>query len=700
MFKTKTCAFVAVCSLFAIAALTACSPSTDAPVGSDTTTRLDAPAASAVIPALGLGVDLENMDRSVRPQDDFFRYVNGGWLDRTTIPSDRSRWGSFDELRDIADQHVLDIVLEATRSEAPAGSEIRKIADMYLSFMAEGDIEALGAEPLQEDLAAVDALSSHDDLAAYWAGASANLRSAPVSFGIGQDQRQSDQYITSMGQAGLGMPDREYYLSDANRFAVFREQYLEHVTQMFQLAGLPDAAGAAARVLAVETRIAQAQWTRIENRDRNATYNRMSPAELAAMAPGFDWLQFLDSAGLSGIDALVVRQPTYLSAVTGFYRDMDMAHWRDYHRYHVVRAGAPYLSTAFVDAHFDFFGRTLSGQPDIRSREKRAVNTVESVLGFAVGREYVGQHFQAEARERMDALVQNLMAAFEVAINDLEWMSDETKVEAHNKLSGFNVKIAYPNVWRDYSCLQVDAADLLGNVRRANQCEFERVMAQLGQEVNREEWSMTPQTVNAYYSSTMNEIVFPAAILQPPFFDVTADDALNYGAIGAVIGHEITHGFDDQGRRSDGDGNLRDWWAEDDERQFRERADLMVQQFDGFEPIEGLNIQGALALGENIADLGGLAVSYRAWQRSLQGEAAAVIDGFTGEQRFFMGWGQIWRVSFRDEALRQQLVTGPHAPGRYRVLGPLSNLPEFYHAFDVHEGDGMYRDPAVRVKIW
>jgi putative endopeptidase len=301
---------------------------------------------------------------------------------------------------------------------------------------------------------------------------------------------------------------------------------------------------------------------------------------------------------------------------------------------------------------------------------------VESVLGFAVGREYVDRHFQAEARERMDALVQNLMAAFEDAINDLEWMTEETKVEAQNKLSRFNVKIAYPNEWRDYSCLEVNAADLLGNVRRAS------------------------QTVNAYYSSTMNEIVFPAAILQPPFFDVTADDALNYGAIGAVIGHEITHGFDDQGRRSDGDGNLRDWWAEEDERQFRERADMMVQQFDDYEPIEGMNIQGALALGENIADLGGLAVSYRAWQRSLKGEPSAVIDGFTGDQRFFMGWGQIWRVAFREEALRQQLVTGPHAPGMYRVLGPLSNMPEFYHAFDVREGDGMYRDPAVRVKIW
>jgi len=558
----------------------------------------------------------------------------------------------------------------------------------------------MGIEPVQEDLAAVDALFSHDDLAAYWAGIAAGLGSAPFSYGVGQDQRQSDQYITSMGQSGLGMPDREYYLSDAARFVNLREQYLAHLASMFRLAGQPEPASAAGRVLAVETRIAEAQWTRIQNRDRNATYNRMSPAELAGMASELDWLQFFASAGLGDIDALVVRQPDYLAAVSDFYREVDMAHWRDYHRYHVLRSAAPYLSSAFVDAHFDFFGRTLNGQPEIRSREKRAVNAVESVLGFAVGREYVDLHFQDEARVRMDALVQNLMAAFADAIDDLEWMSAETKVEARDKLSKFNVKIAYPNEWRDYSCLEVDAADLLGNIRRANQCDFERIMSRLGQEVNREEWSMTPQRVNAYYSSTMNEIVFPAAILQPPFFDVEADDALNYGAIGAVIGHEITHAFDDQGRRSDGDGNLRDWWAEEDEQQFRERADLMVQQFDSYEPLPGINIQGALALGENIADLGGLTVSYQAWQRSLQGEEPAVIDGFSGEQRFFMGWAQIWRVAFREEALRRQLVTGPHSPGMYRVLGPLSNMPEFYHAFDVREGDGMYREPDLRVKIW
>ncbi|MEX0738293.1 MAG: M13-type metalloendopeptidase [Pseudohongiella sp.] len=680
-----------------VALLSSCSPQNNTPEQE----AAQAPVADE--PVLGLGVDLDNMDRSVRPQDDFFQYVNGGWVEQNPIPSDRSRWGSFDELREAAEQHVLDIINETAASDNAEGTLPQKIGDMFTAFMDADTIESLGVEPLAEDLAQIDALGSHEQLLEYWAGAAEHRRMAPFGYSISQDQGQSDQYITAVGQSGLGLPDREYYLSDSDRYQEILGQYQAHISTMFELAGLlegDDATAAANRVLDVERRIAQGHWTRVQNRDRTATYNRMTPEELAGLAPDLDWLGYLDSAGLSGIDALVVRQPTYLQDVADFYRDISVAQWQDYQRYHVLRMSAPYLSTAFVDEHFDFFGRTLSGQPEMRSREKRGVNTVDSVLGFAVGQLYVEQHFQAEARVRMDALVRNLLAAFEVAIDELEWMTPETKVEAQAKLARLNTKIAYPDEWRDYDCLQIDADDLMGNIRRANVCEYERMMARLGQEVDREEWFMTPQTVNAYYSPTMNEIVFPAAILQPPFFNVEADDAINYGAIGAVIGHEITHAFDDQGRRSDGDGNLRDWWADQDEQQFRERADLMVSQFDAYEPIEGMNIQGALALGENIADLGGLTVSYQAWQRSLQGETSPVIEGFTGEQRFFMGWGQIWRIAFRDEALRQQLTTGPHAPGQYRVRGALSNMPEFYEAFEVTEGDGMYREPEVRVKIW
>lgn len=669
----------------------------------DTQTQQTAQAPVTAAPTLGLGVDLDNMDRSVRPQEDFFQYVNGGWVEMNPIPSDRARWGSFDELREAAERHVLDILHDAAAADAAGGTLTQKIGDMFTAFMDADAIEALGAEPLADDLAQIHALSSHEQLLQFWAGAAEHRRMAPFGFSIGQDQGQSDQYITAMGQSGLGLPDREYYVSDSERFADIRELYRTHISDMFELAGLlegDDAAAAATRVLDVEHQIALGHWTRVQNRDRTATYNRMTPDELATLAPDLDWAFYLDNAGLAGIDALVVRQPTYLQYVGGFFRDISIAQWQDYQRYHALRTSAPYLSSAFVNAHFDFFGRTLSGQPEMRSREKRAVNTVDSVLGFAVGQLYVEQHFQAEARDRMDALVRNLLAAFEVAIDELPWMTADTKVEAQAKLARLNTKIAYPDQWRDYDCLQIDAGDLLGNMRRASSCEYERMMARLGQPVDREEWFMTPQTVNAYYSSTMNEIVFPAAILQPPFFNVEADDAINYGAIGAVIGHEITHAFDDQGRRSDGDGNLRDWWADLDEQQFRERADLMVAQFDAYEPIEGMNIQGALALGENIADLGGLTVAYQAWQRSLQEQPAQVIEGFTGEQRFFMGWGQIWRIAFRDQALRQQLTTGPHAPGQYRVRGALSNMPEFYEAFNVNEGDGMYREPDVRVKIW
>lgn len=649
---------------------------------------------------LGLGIDLQNMDTSVRPQDDFYRYVNGGWDDRTEIPEDRSRWGSFDELRESAEQRVLDIINDFSRPGAAQTAEQRKIADVYQSFMDQEAIASLALQPLQTDLQAIAALSDHDALLEFWAQAPGRGLAAPLGFGVSQDQRQSDQYITTLAQSGLGMPDRDYYLSDNARFAEIRELYGAHIAALLQLAGHEDAQGAAQRIIDTETRLAEVQWSRVQNRDRNATYNRMTPQELAEQVPGIDWLRYLSNTELPSIDALVVRQPAYLQALAGMYRDISMQAWRDYHHYHLIRSAAPYLTDDFVQVHHDFFGRELSGLQAQRPRERRAVDLVDRLLGFAVGRIYVERHFQQESKDRMDDLVRNLLAQFEVAIDNLEWMSADTKVEAQEKLSRLNTKIAYPDVWRDYECLQTAPDQLLQNIMNAGRCEFERSIARLGKPVDRDEWFMTPQTVNAYYSPTMNEIVFPAGILQPPFFNVDADDAVNYGAIGAVIGHEITHGFDDQGRRSDGEGNLRDWWAEQDEVQFRERAQRMIDQFDAYEPIEGMNIQGALALGENIADLGGLTVAFQAWQRSLQGEPAPAIGGFSGEQRFFLGYGQIWRTLYRDEAMRRQLTTGPHSPGMYRVRGTLSNMPEFYQAFDVREGDGMYRAEDVRVKIW
>lgn len=647
---------------------------------------------------LGLGVDLANMDRSVRPQDDFFRFVNGGWLASNEIPADRSRWGSFDALNEAAEQNVLAIVREAAATDAAEGTDARKVGDLFRSFMDTETIEARGITPIQADLARIDALRSHDDLVAYWGDPL--TATAPFGFYVWQDPQQSDVYITSLTQAGLGMPDRDYYLNDDERFTALRTQYLAHIARMFELAGLEGGVDAAARILALETRIAQDHWTRIQNRDRNATYNKMSVAELSGSAPGFDWPAYFAAGGVGGIEQVVVRQPDYVASAAAFHREVPIADWQAYHRYHLLRASAAYLPEAFVAAHFDFFGRALSGQPEMRSREKRGVGVVENVLGFMVGKLYVERHFPPEAKARMDALVANLRAEFRVAIDALEWMSDETKVEAQAKLAKFNTKIGYPDVWRDYECVQISADDLVGNIRRSAACEHERMVNRLGQPVDRNEWLMTPQTVNAYYLSTMNEIVFPAAILQPPFFNVEADDAVNYGAIGGVIGHEITHGFDDQGRRSDGDGNLRDWWSEQDEAQFGARAQLMIDQYSGYEPIEGAFIQGGLSLGENIADLGGLTVAYHAYLRSLNGREPPVIEGFTGPQRVFLGWGQVWRIMYREEAMRRQLVTGPHSPGEYRVRGPLSNMPEFYEAFGVQEGDGMYRPEAVRVKIW
>ena len=649
---------------------------------------------------LALGVDVDNMDTTVEPKDDFYQYVNGGWLAANEIPADRSRWGSFDELREQAEQDVLAIVRDAASVEGAAGSDEQKIGDLFRSFMDVESIDAKGVAPMEAALAQIDALADHAAIVGYWGTTQSMGGSAPVGLYVSQDARQSDQYITSLTQSGLGLPDRDYYLKDDERSIALRETYKAHIAQMFELAGLDDGAVAAQRVLDIETRLAEVQWTRVQNRDRNATYNKMTPAELAESAGGVDWPAFLGTARVDGVDALVVRQPNYFAALGGILADFPVAAWQDYHRFHLLRWAAPYLTTAFVDANFDFYGRELSGQPENRSREKRAVATVEDVLGFMVGELYVAKHFQPEAKARMDALVANLKVAFADAIDQLAWMSDATKAEAQKKLARFNTKIGYPEVWRDYDCVEIDATDLVGNLQRSIGCEYERMIGRLGGPVDRGEWFLTPQTVNAYYSSTMNEIVFPAAILQPPFFNVEADDAVNYGAIGGVIGHEITHGFDDQGRRSDGEGNLRDWWSAEDATQFEARAQRMIDQYDQIEALPDTRIQGALTLGENIADLGGLTVAFRAYQHSLGDEPAPVIDGFTGPQRFFLGWAQIWRSKVRDEELMRRILTDPHSPGRYRVLGVLSNMPEFYEAFEVQPDDPMYRGEEVRVKIW
>ncbi len=681
-----------VASIAIIIITFACSPETAEPI-SDETTPYDADTMQS-------GIALENMDTDVRPQDNFYRYVNGTWLEETEIPSDRSRWGSFDELREQAEEHTLELVREIAGKDAEEGSDQQKIGDMFSSFMDTVRIEEAGLRPLAADLENIDTLSSHQGLAAFWGHYQQFRFGSPVSVYVGQDLMQSDQYITSATQSGLGLPDRDYYLNDDAQSEQIRDRYLEYISELWDAAGWADGDQAAQRILNLETRIADIHWTRVENRDRQATYNKFTIDELQEKASEFDWLLFLDHAQLDDIEEIVVRQPSYLEGFAGMWNEIALDDWKTYLRFHLLRRSASSLSSEFDEAHFNFYGRVLRGQPEQRRREMRALSATESVLGFMVGQKYVDRHFPQEASDRMDELIDNLIIAFEESIKELTWMTDETKEEALAKLSTFNTKIGYPDVWRDYECLSIRPDDLIGNQRRSSVCEYERNIGRLGEEVDREEWGMTPQTVNAYYNVALNEIVFPAGILQPPFFNVEAEDAVNYGGIGAVIGHEISHGFDDQGRRSDGEGNLRDWWTETDEVQFQELAQKMIDQYSAYNPIGDMFINGELALGENIADLGGLNVAYRAYHNSLEGEEPPVIDGFTGDQRFFMGWGQIWRITFRDEALRQQLITGPHSPGKYRVLGILSNMPEFYEAFDVQPGDEMHRSDEDRIRIW
>ncbi|MDG5767822.1 M13 family metallopeptidase [Balneolales bacterium ANBcel1] len=640
------------------------------------------------------------MDTSVRPQDNFYRFMNGNWLEETDIPADRARWGSFDELREQSQEHVLEIILELSEDTHAHGSDGQKIGDMFRSFMDTLAIEQLGLEPISSDLARIDALQSHDTLPEFWGYNQRYRFGSPVSVYVGLDLMQSDQYITSGTQSGLGLPDRDFYLRDDDRSLQLLDAYRTYITRLWDAAAWGDGEDAANRIIALETALAEQHWTRVQNRDRQATYNKMTVTELTETAPGFDWLRLLDQAGLGDVEEIVIRQPSYFESFADMWREVELNDWKTYLRFHLLRSTASNLSSTFADIHFDFYGRALSGLEEQRTRERRAVSSTESTLGFLVGKKYVDRHYPQEAADRMADMIDNLKVAFEESIHELDWMTDDTKQEALAKLANFNAKIGYPEVWRDYDCLEIFPDDLIGNLRRASLCEYERSTGRLGQEVDREEWGMTPQTVNAYYNVVLNEIVFPAAILQPPFFNVDADDAVNYGGIGAVIGHEITHGFDDQGRRSDGDGNLRDWWTQEDEEQFQARAQLMIEQYNAFNPIEDLHINGELALGENIADLGGMNVALRAWRNSLEGAESPVIDGFTGEQRFFMGWGQIWRIKFRDESLRQQLVTGPHSPGKYRVLGILSNMPEFYEAFEVQPGDPMYREEDIRVRIW
>jgi putative endopeptidase len=651
------------------------------------------------------GIDIAGMDEGVRPQDDFYGFVNGGWMTRTEIPADRPRWSTFDVLRDTAELRVHEIIEAALAArEAQDDPDLRKVADLYASIMDEAAVEAAGLAPLQAWLERVEQIADHEALAAMFGELQAlGMGGAvPLGFWVDLDFSDTERHVVYLGQGGLGMPDRDYYLADNERLAAIRAAYRSYVATVLEFGGHgpEEAAGAAERIVALETSLAERHWTRAARRDRQRTYNPVASNALAEEAPGFEWASFLQAAGIAGEQRVVLRERSYFPEMAALAASTPLETWREYLRFKLLDRHAPYLPAALVAAHFDFHGRTVSGVPEDRPRWKRAIEAVEFALGEAVGREYVARHFGPESKARMEALVANLKSAFRISIENLDWMSEATKAEAQTKLASFGLKIGYPDQWRDYSALEIRADDALGNMQRAARFRYQRMIAKLGAPVDRDEWFMTPQTVNAYYSPTRNEIVFPAAILQPPFFDPAADDAVNYGAIGGVIGHEISHGFDDQGRRTDGRGLLRDWWAEEDDARYRQRADRLVAQYNAFEPIEGMNIDGRLSLGENIGDLAGLTVAYRAYRLSLGEAEAPVIDRFTGDQRFFMGWAQIWATQFRDDALRRQLVTGPHSPGPYRVLGVLRNIDAFHQAFEVGEDDGMWLPPEERVQLW
>jgi putative endopeptidase len=645
------------------------------------------------------GIEPAAMDRNVRPQDDLFRFVNGTWLANTPFPAEYPSAGIGIMLLEKAQENVHAILKEAAAKGEAATPAIRRLGDMYTSFMNEKRVEERGLEPLKPLFAEIAAIDGPTTLAGFFGRAQGLGISVPIGVYVYPDARNSTHNVAYLSQDGLGMPNRDYYLREDKEYVEFRRKYVEYLAKLFTLAGEKDGAARAAKILELETAIARDQWTPVQNRDPIATYNRHGLESAAALAPAFDWKAYHASSGLPAGD-FIVRQPTYATALGKHMGASDLAVWKDYLVVRTIGAYARVLPAAFVEASFDFNSRTLRGTESLRPRWKRAVSETDNAMGEAIGEEYVRRHFPPEAKQRMDLLVKNLLAAFDRGIDSLEWMSAATKAEAHTKLRKINVKIAYPDKWRDYSGLEIRRDDLAGNVMRANQFEWEWQAARAGKPKDPTEWFMTPQTVNAYYLPTNNEIVFPAAFLQPPYFNMAADDAANYGAIGSVIGHEISHGFDDRGRQYDGDGNLRDWWTAEDNEKFKQKADGLVKQYSLFTALPGLNVNGELTLGENIGDLSGAAVAYAAYQASLNGAEAPVIDGYSGAQRFFLGYAQAWRTKWRDGLMREIVLTDPHSPSEFRANGVVSNMDEFYRAFDVREGDKLWRPAAERVRIW
>ena len=643
------------------------------------------------------GVDLAGMDTSVKPGDSFFDYVNGTAVKTMVIPADKTSIGSSALLRDLSEARSNAIVTGLAARKDLTGDDA-KIAAVYNAFMDEATAEKLGVAPLVPRLRAISAIRTKAEMARYMGATSGAFGSAFFNPYVASDEKNPKLQVLLMAQGGLGLPDRDYYLKDS--FADKKAKYEAYVTDMLRMVAYPNAAQTARDIVALETRIAEVHWTRIERRDSTKTYNPMTQAELTAYAPGFDWKGFLDGAHAEHASKIIVNENTAFPKIARIFADTPLETLKAWETFRTADQAAPYLSKAFVERQWQFRARDLSGAQGQRPRWKRAIGAVEGSLGEALGRTYVATYFPPESKAKMETLVADLRAALKIRIDNLTWMSPETKVKAQEKLSKFGVKIGYPEKWRDYSALTVKANDLYGNAERSSAFDWAYQAAKIDKPTDPLEWGMTPQTVNAYYSPTENEIVFPAAILQPPFFDPDADPAVNYGGIGGVIGHEIGHGFDDQGRNYDGNGVLTDWWTAEDAEKFTVQAKKLGAQYDAFEILPGVHVQGGLTMGENIGDLAGNLLGLDAYRLSLKGQASPVIDGFTGDQRVFLGWGQVWRAKYRDDTLKQQVTADPHSPAVFRVIGPVRNVDAWYDAFGVKPGDKYYVKPEDRVRIW
>jgi len=665
--------------------------------------------ASSSLFALSSGIDLSHRDKNVRFQDDLYLAVNGTWLAKTEIPADRSNYGAFNALDDLSNERIRALIEACAAGTHPKGSDAQKVGDLYRSFMNEKQIESLGTKPLAGELKRLDSLATHDEVLLHLGYLAQLGVQGPFAFFVGQDDKDSTRHLAHLYQYGLALPDRDYYLKDDPKFLEARKAYRNAIESFLQLLGQDKVSAErdSAAILAFETRLAEAQWSKVELRNPEKNYNKMAVSELTKLAPDLKWNAYFTALGIDSLAEVNVCQPSFLSEAAKAFLSTPVETLRAYLKVRLVDNFSTALPAAFDKTSFEFHGKTLAGIPQDRPRWKKAVALISGdgagdfgALGDVVGRLYVEKHFPSEAKTRMDQLVGNLLNAYRSSISELSWMTEETKVRALEKLSKYTTKIGYPTQWRDYSALQIDPNDLVGNLLASARLEYRRGLDKLGKPTDRNEWGMTPQTVNAYYNPGMNEIVFPAAILQPPFFNAEADDAVNYGAIGAVIGHEISHGFDDQGCQYDGDGNLRNWWTEADAKAFKEITTKLVAQFAAYEALPGKFVNGEFTLGENIADLSGVSIAFKAYKLSLADKPSSVIDGFTGEQRFFLGWSQVWRRKYRDAELAKRLLTDPHSPSQFRANGPIMNSDAFMQAFGVKEGDKLFKPAADRIRLW